>query len=515
MAILPANERFRDSSSKCSSSYEAHASLNCQQGLLRFGLKVRRLAGLIIVGFMLGNAFFAQAQAAQSDGASSVAAFAQQGVTRLADYLKIDTINPPGNESRGVAYLANLLDSAGIAYETVESAPGRGNLWAVLPATVKGSAKQPGLILLHHIDVVPANREYWSFEPLSGEVKDGFIYGRGAIDTKGLGIAQLQAFLALHDSGVQRNRDVMLLATADEEAGGFFGAGWLIEQRRDMFDGYGYVLNEGGSGRVFGEDVAVLVEVTQKVPLWLKLTALGRPGHGSSPQVETSVTRLVRGLQRIAETEFPVRVLPPVADMFEGVAPYRDAQTQRLFSNIRHAHPTSDQLFELQLKSPGEHALLRNTCSITRLQGSAKINVVPAEVHAELDCRLLPDQDPQAFLAELTTIINDPQIRIEKIMGFSPAVSKTQTPLFKAIQRVSAARYSADVIPTVSGGFTDSHFFRDIGITSYGYSPFKFTLSEFTGVHGNDERISVRNIVDGTQIYHELLETFVVPAATN
>ena len=433
--------------------------------------------------------------------------FAQQSVERLSAYLRIDTINPPGNESQGVAFLAGLLEDAGIAYETAESAPGRGNLWARLPATTV--EKQPGLVLLHHIDVVPANRDYWSFDPLSGEVKDGFIYGRGAIDTKGLGIAQLQAFLALHASGLPRNRDVWLIATADEEAGGFYGAGWLVEQRPQLFSEVGYVLNEGGSGRVFGDSVAVMVEVTQKVPLWLRLTAVGQPGHGSAPLVETSVTRMVRALKRISETEFPVRVLAPVADMFEGIAPFQTPADQQRFARISQIKPGDPFLYELKLKNPGAHALLRNTCSITRLEGSSKINVIPAEVHAELDCRLLPDQDPDAFVAELTTLISDEKISIEKIMGFTPAISRTQTPLFDAITAVSAEVFNAQVVPTVSGGFTDSHFFRDLGITSYGYSPFAFTTAEFAGVHGNDERVSVENMLTGVRTYYRLLQRFV------
>ena len=437
--------------------------------------------------------------------------YAQQAVPRLANYLQIDTINPPGNESRGVDYLATLLEQAGIRYETVESAPGRGNIWARLPGdSINGQPKKPALVLLHHIDVVPANRQHWSFDPLSGEVKDGFVYGRGAIDTKGLGIAQLQAFLALAASGKKLNRDVILLATADEEAGGFFGAGWLVENRPELFRDVGYVLNEGGSGRAFGDRVAVLVEVTQKVPLWLRLTATGRPGHGSAPQMQTSVTRLIRGLKRVSETEFPVRVIDPVATMFEGLAPYQSAAGQIAVPNIREAVNDNDYLLELKLQNPGGHALLRNTCSITTLQGSAKINVVPAEAHAELDCRLLPDQDPEAFLQELTAIINDRNINIEKLMGFTPAVSRTDTPLFRALQEVADEVFGAEVIPTVAGGFTDSHFFRDLGITSYGYSPFAFAPDEFTGVHGNDERLAVEQLRRGVKIYYRLLQKFTV-----
>ena len=443
--------------------------------------------------------------------AQSIDDYANDSIKRLSDYLKIDTINPPGNESRGVKYLGSLLDEAGIPYESVESAPGRGNLWARIPGDAAvGGDKQPALVLLHHIDVVPANRKHWSFEPLSGDVEDGFVYGRGAIDTKGLGIAQLQAFLALAASGEKLNRDVILLATADEEAGGFFGAGWLIEHKPELFADVGYVLNEGGSGRVFGDQIAVLVEVTQKVPLWLRLTATGRPGHGSAPQMQTSVTRLVRGLKRISETEFPVRVIDPVATMFEGLAPYQIASGQAVVPNIREAVNDNDYLLEMKLRNPGGHALLRNTCSITTLQGSPKINVVPAEVYAELDCRLLPDEDPETFLHELERIINDPNIAIDKIMGFTPAVSRTDTPLFEVLANVADEYFGATVIPTVAGGFTDSHFFRDLGITSYGYSPFAFAPREFAGVHGNDERLAVEQLRRGVKIYYAVLRQFTV-----
>jgi acetylornithine deacetylase/succinyl-diaminopimelate desuccinylase-like protein len=215
-------------------------------------------------------------------------------------------------------------------------------------------------------------------------------------------------------------------------------------------------------------------------------------------------------LKRVSETEFPVRVIDPVATMFEGLAPYQSAAGQIAVPNIREAVNDNDYLLELKLQNPGGHALLRNTCSITTLQGSAKINVVPAEAHAELDCRLLPDQDPEAFLQELTAIINDRNINIEKLMGFTPAVSRTDTPLFRALQEVADEVFGAEVIPTVAGGFTDSHFFRDLGITSYGYSPFAFAPDEFTGVHGNDERLAVEQLRRGVKIYYRLLQKFTV-----
>lgn len=435
--------------------------------------------------------------------------FAVEAPGRLQQYLRIDTINPPGNESRGVEFLASILGEAGIDYETAESAPGRGNIWARLEG-----GDEPALILLHHIDVVTADAAYWDVPPLSGELKDGYIWGRGAIDTKGLGIAQLHAFLALNAASkagsVRLNRDVIYMATADEEAGGFFGAGWLIENQPELFNNVGYLINEGGSGRMMGDTPVFRIEVTQKVPLWLRLTATDRPGHGSSPQSTSAVTRILRAGNRIAETEFPRRVVPPVREMFAKSAQFMEGNLKTAFSDIDKAVEDPRFMARLQLDRAGSAALLGNTCSITRLSGSSKINVVPPTASMELDCRLLPDQDPDAFLRDLSVIVNDSKIQIEKIMGFSPAVSSTDTPLFRSITHtLTVHNENAYFIPAVSTGFTDSHFFRDIGIVSYGFAPFLYPEGEATGVHGNNERIAVENLVNGTRILTDFLIHFV------
>jgi acetylornithine deacetylase/succinyl-diaminopimelate desuccinylase-like protein len=473
-----------------------------------FGFRLasgRTAAATLFAGFLFLFLSLFLALAA-SPGWAGDEAFAARAPGDLSGYLKVDTINPPGNESRGVAYLGKLLEAHGIPFETGESAPGRGNLWARL----KGGEK-PGLVLLHHIDVVPADLAYWDFDPLSGEIRDGYVYGRGALDTKGLGIVQLEAFLALAASGAELNRDVWYVATADEEAGGEFGAGWMLEAHGDLFENVGYLINEGGGGVKMGEGVAIMVEVTQKVPLWLRLTAVGRPGHGSAPQVETSVTRLLAGADRIARSPFPARVVPPVGAMLRGMAPLQDESLAGAFADPEAAIQDADFMHELQLAAPQIHSLLRNTCSITRLEGSAKINVVPSEAWAELDCRLLPDQDPEAFLVALKAIIQDEHIRIDRIMGFTPAVSSAETELFGAIVEVSAKNFpDARVIPSVSGGFTDSHFFRDKGIVSYGYAPFVVDSAERRGVHGNNERISVENMERGTRVMIDLLRAMTV-----
>jgi len=476
---------------------------------MRYGLSAPQIltSALYLVSRLFITLFFAgsAAQAASTDP------FALEAPERLKQYIQVDTINPPGNESRGVKFLGKILESAGISYESVESAPGRGNIWARLPG-----GDEPALVLLSHIDVVPADARYWDVDPLSGSEQDGYIYGRGAIDTKGLGITQLQAFLALHASGKKLKRDVIFMATADEEAGGFFGAGWLVENRPEIFEGAGYLINEGGSGRITSGKPVFRIEVTQKVPLWLRLTATDTPGHGSSPRLTSSVTRILRAGQRIADTTFEYRVVPAVRHLFHSSAEFREGEFKTKLERIDESIKDANFMTALQMNEPGSVALLHNTCSITRLSGSNKINVVPPTASIELDCRLLPDQDPDEFLTELALIVNDQQIDIETIMGFTPAVSSTDTPLFESIERVLTLHYeNMKVVPSVSTGFTDSHFFRDINITSYGFGPFLFHENEKTGVHGNNERISVENMIKGTRIMTDFVMDFAVDQVSN
>jgi len=424
---------------------------------------------------------------------------------KLETYIEIDTTNPPGNETRGAEFFAAIFDAEGIPYEMAESAPGRGNIWARL----KGGDK-PGLILLHHIDVVPATRESWVTDPLKAVEIDGELYGRGTLDTKGLGIMHLEAFLALHRSGQSLNRDVIFMATADEEAGGLFGAGWLVENRREIFDGVGYLLNEGGRSVISsGGKISIRIELAQKRPYWLRLTATDEPGHGSSPLPTSATTRLIAALQRIHETPFEPRIVKPVRDMFSAIADNVDPKWREPLLNIDQAILDPQFVADFQAELPGLHALIRNTCSITMLSGSQKINVVSPTAQAELDCRILPDQDSDAFLEGIRARVDDDQIEIEKIMLFSAAESGSDTPLYRLlVDKTLAHLPTAGIAPAVSTGFTDSHFFRDIGVASYGYVPSLRTETQSAGVHGNNERITIDAFNQGVGIMTEIVETF-------
>jgi len=283
-----------------------------------------------------------------------------------------------------------------------------------------------------------------------------------------------------------------------------------VENRPELFEDVGLLLNEGGGGSLSGREVRYGVEVTQKVPLWLEVIAEGEPGHGSRPLMASAVNRLVRALYRIQTYETEPRIVPAVARYFEGLAPsLGDAWGDRL-REIDETVRDPEHLKELQIEHPSLHALVRNTCSLTMLQGSSKINVVPPSASARIDCRLLPDQDPDAFQELLGVVVNDPNVRFERIMAFSPAVSSVDTQLYRTLREVVREHYpDAAFIPSVSTGFTDSHFFRDLGITSYGWSPFVVPEDHAQGVHGNNERVSVENVREGAVMMWEVLRKTV------
>jgi acetylornithine deacetylase/succinyl-diaminopimelate desuccinylase-like protein len=454
-----------------------------------------RLSLSVIVVLAASSSRLAAQQGAE------LAKLQEEAVQRGREYLQINTTNPPGNENRTMQFFARIFAQEGIPFDTASSAPGRGNIWARL----KGGS-EPALVLLHHMDVVPADPSHWDVDPFSATVKDGEIWGRGALDTKMLGIVELEAFLALARAKTPLTRDVIFMATADEEAGGSYGAGWVVKSHPEAFKGARLLINEGGGGSVADGRQQFGIEVTQKVPLWLKLTATGTPSHGSTPHVASAVNRLIRALDRLQTYQFVPRIVPAVDAYFKALARNAAPEWKSAFEDMATTVKDPDKLLALQLENPSFAALTRNTCSITMLDGSNKINVIPPEAHAQLDCRLLPDQNPDGLIEELAGVMNDPGIRIEKLMGFTPAVSSTDTPLYRAIVSVVQRHFpNANIVPAVETGFTDSHYFRDLGIACYGFAPFLIPAAEEGGVHGNNERISIENVRQGTGMMLELL----------
>jgi acetylornithine deacetylase/succinyl-diaminopimelate desuccinylase-like protein len=437
---------------------------------------------------------------------TSILADSLDPVDLLSDFVAVNTINPPGNESRAVDFYAKIFEQEGVEFSTAESAPGRGNIWA----RIEGG-NEPALILLQHTDVVPASKDYWDTDPMVAEIKDGYLYGRGVIDMKGAGISHLISFLKLHRENKKLNRDLVFLATADEEAGGLYGAGWMIKNHPEVFEGAGFVINEGGSGVRIGDETVFSIEVTQKVPVWLRLTATDEPGHGSSPRATSSVTRIIHALNLVRENPFPARIIPAVDAYFKSLALNMTGKNAQSFSDIKNAINEDGFLEQLQAFSPTYHALTRDTCSLTMLQGSQKINVVPPAAIAEVDCRMLPDRSAEEFIEDFKNLIEPAGVTVDLVLAFAPAVSSTKSDFFQHIKSITSRMHPGSrVAPAVSTGFTDSHFTRELGIDSYGFNPIIFNPEDFSGVHGNNERVKVSSYIQGTEDLYQIVSKFVL-----
>ncbi|NOT62074.1 MAG: M20/M25/M40 family metallo-hydrolase [Acidobacteria bacterium] len=445
----------------------------------------------------------------------SLSAFAQNGALKwepiqteayalLLDYLKLDTTNPPGNEIRAAKFFAAICQREGIEHKVFEPFPGRGTLWA----RVKGSGSERPIILLNHSDVVPHDKAFWTTEPFTPVEKDGFIYGRGALDMKGLGMAQFVTLLTLHRSKAKRTRDVIFLATADEEAGGLQGAGWFAKNHPELLGKAEFLLNEGGGN--FADDTGKVLSIgvgpSEKTPAWLRLTATGAAGHASIPRPDSSVNRLIRALNKLLDYKPPMQLTPAVEQMFKASAPLRSATMRAKFENIRESLKDSDFL-KLIESDPMANALLRNTISITMLAGSNKVNIIPPAASADIDTRVVPGEKLDRWIAELKSVINDDKVKIEPILAFDANASPIDTALVKAVATVSKRNYPDAVISyPVQAGFTDCHFFRELGIHSYGFSPFVAAPRQLGGgVHGNDERLGKQAFLDGVKFFYEVI----------
>lgn len=424
----------------------------------------------------------------------------------LSQYLRINTTNPPGNEIVAARWLAAVLRRDGIEAQVFEPAPGKANLYARL----RGDGSARPLILLNHMDVVLASPEYWQVDPFSGAIQGGYIWGRGALDMKGEGIAQLMTMLILKRAAVPLKRDIIFLATADEEIGAGVGAAWIAERHADLIRDAEFLITEGGTTRANergGVDYYG-VGTTEKSPFWLDMIARGTPGHGSRPTPDNPVHRLVRALGRIADWRTPLVLTPGVERYFRDLASLEtDSMRRRWFSDMRAALRDSAAVRAIT----GDltyNALLRNTVSITGLKGSDKTNVIPPLATAALDVRLLPGQDPAAFLADLQRVVGDTAVTFRPQGPSWPATeSSIDTELFRAIVAAAHARHPNALVTTpMLAGFTDSHYFRRLGIVSYGLGPFPLTVSESRGVHGNDERVSIEALRFGVRFLYDIVQ---------
>jgi acetylornithine deacetylase/succinyl-diaminopimelate desuccinylase-like protein len=429
--------------------------------------------------------------------------YQDMAVDLMQQYLRVNTSNPPGNEIEAARFFKKIFDQHGIENEIFEYKPGRANIIARL----KGNGSKRPIILLSHTDVVTAEPSAWQVDPFSGVIKNGSIWGRGALDMKGEGLFHLMTMILLKQEGASLSRDVIFLGTADEEVNDE-GSLWMIANKAHLFKDAEYLLTEGGDNLLEGGSVKIVgVDVAEKAPFWLRLTATGLPGHGSRPVADSASNRLIRAMNRILDWETPVKLLPAVEQFFKDVAPLQPEPWRSQFANVRES--LKDPAFAKSLSSQREYNfLLRNTISITMLSGSKQTNVIPNTATCNLDVRLLPGESPEDFLKALTAVIADPSIKIENVNRFKPPNSSPiNTELFSLIARKTKEKHPGAVITTkMLSGYTESQLYRQLGITAYGWAPIYTSAEEDEGVHGNNERISVKNVREGTREFYEVVK---------
>ena len=455
-----------------------------------------------LISFVFILSFNAIARAQSVKDNLNWPAYQDLAVDLMRQYLRIDTSNPPGNEIEAAKFFKAIFDKEGIPSEIFEYKPGRANIIA----RYKGSGSKRPIILLNHTDVVTADPKAWRVAPFSAEIVDGSIYGRGALDMKGEGLLQLMTMIMLAREKTVLSRDVIFLATADEEVKDE-GSLWMIANKAELFKNAEYLLTEGGDNLLAdGQVKFVGVDVAEKAPFWLQLTATGQSGHGSRPIPDSAPNRLIRVMSRILAYQPPIKLLPAVEKFFKDIAPLQAEPLRGRFANIRES--LNDQAFAKQLAADLEYGyLLRNTISLTMMSGSKQTNVIPNEATCNLDVRLLPGEKPQEFLAELKRVIDDPTIKIENVNTFKPPNSSaTDTELFEVISRVTKVHHPEALITTkMLSGYTESQLYRQLGIISYGWTPIYTTAEENESVHGNNERISVKNVREGTREFYEVV----------
>ncbi len=426
-----------------------------------------------------------------------------EAVKLLSQYLQIDTTNPPGNEDKGVAFFTRIFEKEGIEYKIYEASAGRGSI----KAAIRGSGEKGAIILLNHIDVVPAGADEWSVDPFGGEVKDGFIYGRGALDMKGQGILELLAFLEVKRKGLTPCRDIIFLAVADEEAGGKNGIDYLLKNYADEFQA-DLVINEGGFGlnNMFPERPLFMISAAEKGVCRARLIRTGPPGHGSTPHGDNALEKLVQALNRLLAKDNPVIITPLIAEYFKQLS----TEWQFLKPYIEDGKPGT--LIEILSQSgminiPQMSAMLKNTISLNRMNAGDKINVIPSRAEAELDIRLLPGTDPDTILAEVKELLADENIKVESGQQHRATESPMDTEDFSIIRGVHLEHFpNALVVASLLFGASDSRFFRDKGIPCYGVCPMLISLEDLNRVHGIDERISEENMIRGTQVFMDIVK---------
>jgi acetylornithine deacetylase/succinyl-diaminopimelate desuccinylase-like protein len=410
-----------------------------------------------------------------------------EAVKFLGDLVRLDTSNPPGNESRAAEYIKSVLAAEGIPGQIFESAPGRGNLVARL----KGTGKKKPLLLMAHLDVVGVERDKWTLDPFAGTIKDGYLYGRGSIDDKSMDAANLEVFLLLHRLKIPLDRDVILLSEAGEEGTTQFGIDFMVQNHWDEI-ACEYALNEGGDiSEENGKVQYVAVSTTQKVPRGFSLVAHGTSGHGSAPRVDNPIAHLASAVAKTSGWQAPMRLNETTRRFFAQMARIAPPDKAQLYAHVEDP-AVQQKLLETQ---PSYYSMLRTSLVPTIIKGGFRSNVIPAEAEARFDVRALPDENMDALKAELTKLFDDPAIKIVDAENANqrPATppSGLETDGFHALEHAQQKVFpGVPTIPIMQVGATDSAQLRARGVQAYDIGTV-ISAEDLKRIHGNDERLQI------------------------
>ena len=416
----------------------------------------------------------------------------EEALDLLRSLIQINTSNPPGNEEAAVQFIEGWLKKEGIASQIFSPAPKRGNLMARL----KGKKSGEPIVLLGHIDVVPADESGWTEHPFKGVVRDGYLYGRGTVDMKADVAAQIMAFATLKREGITPEQDIILLVTGDEETGGRLGVGYMLEKVDELSDA-AFVLSEGGS-IIEGEGVLhAQVSVAEKKICQFIIKAHGTGGHGSMPHSDNANDKIVRAANRLIAHAWPIRRNKIATRYLSGIL---EGKKFKGFTFSTLAGALRKKEFHSFIESnPFYNALLRNTVALTILKGGVKVNVIPPESEASFDSRILPEEEHDSFLAQVQKVAGN-AVEVVPISKEESIPSSFDTDFFKAIRRIVRARKgNIPVLPFITTGATDLRYFRQLGITAYGFSPIALSREEHLSMHSVNERISVEAFTEGME----------------
>lgn len=434
----------------------------------------------------------------------------EESIELFKELLRIETVNPPGNERPAADRLAALFAAEGIEHEVVESEPGR----ASVIARLRGSGKAGALLLNGHLDVVPVDRAQWTHDPFGAVEEDGCIWGRGAIDMKNMVTMSAMTLVLLKRTRASLGRDVIFAGVADEEAGSTKGSLWLVENRPELVRAE-YVLNEvGGHTLHFGARRYYPIQVAEKGICWFRMTARGEPGHGSMPRRDSAVVKLGRAIERLGTARLPHHTTPVVEGFLRALASGAPFPQDKLLPLMLEPRLAGALLDLLGRKNPdqarGIDAMLRNTASPTVLAGGQKVNVIPSSASVQVDGRLLPGHSVAQFLAEVRQVVGD-EVELDVMLGHAATTFPSDTPLYSAI-RGALARHDPEGVPVpyMIPGFTDSFAYARLGAVCYGFSPVRLGSElNFTRMyHGHDERIPRDGFAWGQRVLYELVRDF-------